>query len=119
MSGGDSKAVELFDLLQGRWSALPELKQARKTAGSCDHGGYIYVFGGGTHCDTNTIERLSKACLRGQASNWELIRPDASVLLPRSTPAVVSLDARTYMIFGGANAIGFLPEALKSTNTFG
>ena len=95
MSGGNSKAVELFDLLQGRWSALPELKQARKMAGSCDHGGYLYVFGGS---NTNTIERLSKACLRGQASNWELIQPDTSVLQPREDSAMVSLDANEFLI---------------------
>ena len=63
----------------------------------------------------NSIERLNKSCLSGQASNWELIQPDTSVLLLRWLPAMVSLDARTYMIFGGYND-RCMPDVSKSTN---
>ena len=98
--------VELYDLLQDQWSALPELQLGRWLANSCDHGGFLYVFAGAGMQDnrgqiSDTIERLNKSCLRGQASNWELIQPNTGVLHPRRLAAMVSLDARTYMILGG------------------
>ena len=64
----------------------------------------------------NTIERLNKSCLSGQASNWELIQPDTSVLLPRAGSAMVSLDARSYMIFGGDGNNEEMSDVSKSTN---
>ena len=77
------------------------------------------MFGGHDSCDwLNTIERLNKSCLSGQASNWELIKPDTSLLLPRKDSAIISLNARVYIIFGGDNSIGMgkMGDVSFSTN---
>ena len=103
--------VELYDIQSDSWSELPGLQQARRNASSCYHKGYIYVFGGvGKYNEPtketepesfNSIERLSKTCLRGHAANWELILPDTSSLVPRHSLAMISLNTDEYLILGG------------------
>ena len=61
---GIQRSVELYRLQSRTWSSLPDLQVARVLASSCCHGGYVYIFGGGTANDvTNKIEKLSLSYL--------------------------------------------------------
>ena len=109
------QSAELYDLETDQWTALPELQRGRHSASSCFHGDYLFVFGGWGAGDQleNTIERLSKACLLGQADPWELIEPETSELRPRAHSAMVSLNANDYLILGGT-ATGLTNDVSRS-----
>ena len=66
MGGSLSSVVERFNLKSRIWTTLTELQVARNEASSCNHGDYLYIFGGLIGTDdnfdeirTDSIERLN------------------------------------------------------------
>ena len=63
--------------------------------------GHIYVIAGRKSTDLNSIEKLSLADVAKGVAAWRLIEIDEVSFSPRSSMAVVALNCRLVVIFGG------------------
>ena len=97
------------------WYFSPDLNTERADASSCDHGDFIYIFGGlkstaGYQLDT--IERLNANLLTKGYDDvfWEVVQVSCAFGEPitsRESALMVSISDSKILILGGDGNSGF------------
>ena len=111
--GSDYATVEIYSLVDEKWTKAPKLNERRCNHSSCTLGDSVYLFGCTGGISSSAIEWLDfEAHLRGHYQpHWNIIRPDADLLKARVSSLFCPVNSTQILIMGGSNKSKLLEDA--------